>query len=106
MNLQEEIMFKKLIITWVLLLSNCCSRSPVKFLVKLSDTVSSSSAAGVAKYICQEAEIAAINGEREIIKRVDQEEIQRVIDELRRIDRRFKTEIRQDSIYTELIVRW
>jgi len=99
-------MNKLVIITWVLLLSNCCSRSPVKFLVKLSDTVSSSSAAGAAKYICQEAEIAAINGEREIIKRVDQEEIQRVIDELRRIDRRFKTEIRQDSIYTELIVRW
>lgn len=96
----------KIILLGVLLLSNCCSRSPVKFLVNLSDTVSSSSAAGAAKYICQEAEIAAINGEREIIKRVDQEEIQRVIDELRRIDRRFKTEIRQDSIYTELIVRW
>lgn len=97
----------KIILLGVLLLSNCCSRSPVKFLVNLSDTVSSSSAAGAAKYICQEAEIAAINGEREVVKRVDQEEIQRVIDELRRIDRRFKTEIRQqDSIYTELIVRW
>jgi acyl transferase domain-containing protein len=100
---QRGARMNKIILLGVLLLS-CCS--PVKFLVKLSDTVSSSSAAGVAKYICQEAEIAAINGEREVVKRVDQEEIQRVIDELRRIDRRFKTEIRQDSIYTELIVRW
>lgn len=94
------------VILIALLVVGCCS--PVKYLRSITEMRRYNDASFTAKWMLQKAENAAIIKQDSISQRfvATPAEIEPIAHEIRRIDRKFKTEIKQDSIYTELIVRW
>lgn len=82
--------------------------SPVRHLRSITEMRQCNDASFTAKWLLRQAENAAIIKQDTISQRfvAAPEEIKLLAHEIRRIDRKFKTEIKHDSIYTELIVRW
>lgn len=100
-------MFKKLIIIGVLSgLIGCAG--PAKSLRVISETQRSKKVTYTAKDLIIQALYASYIGdtliERNYVASVC--EIQQIADEIRGIDRKFKTRVIQDSAYTKLFVGW
>jgi hypothetical protein len=100
-------MFKKLIITWVLFgLIGCVG--PAKALRVISEAQQAKKITFKAKGLITEALYASYIGDTLIQRNyvAPVSEIQQIADEIRDIDRKFKTRVIQDSAYTKLFVWW
>lgn len=89
-----------------LLVVGCCS--PVRHLRSITELRRCKDTSFTAKWILRQAENAAIIKENCISQRfvADSADVAAIAHEIRRIDRKFQTEVVQDSVYSELIVRW
>jgi hypothetical protein len=100
-------MLKKTIVIGVLLLAAGCS-GPAKSLRVISEAQRSKKVSYTAKDLIIRALYASYIGdtliERNYVAPVS--EIQQIADEIRDIDRKFKTRVIQDSAYTKLFVWW
>lgn len=94
------------ILLLLFLLSGC--GSPVTRLRVISNSAADSSVMSSVRYILNSANIAAMNGDRYTVARysIPSSEMEQIAKEIKRIDRKFQTEIQADQFFTTLIVRW
>jgi hypothetical protein len=97
----------KIILLGVLLLAAGCS-GPAKSLRVISEAQQAKKITFKAKGLITEALYASYIGDTLIQRNyvAPVSEIQQIADEIRDIDRKFKTRVIQDSAYTKLFVWW